>query len=1452
MCTFATVLCVHAYKRIMFKGSKFNNFKNNKNKMKKLLFTLLLAAGTLTAWADEYYLVGGATDSGWTNGEWNRSAVRAYTADGTTWAWAGKLTTGSGDDGRFKLPNAAESDGTWSTGLWATSQDYELTSDYPENPNMTTSNSVDNKFRVGEEGYYLVTFNTSTMKIKAEKLTAPSKNGDYFLISSVNDYYYFAAYIATDATKNAKARLMADLSFEGKTFTPMASDKHKFKGEFDGNGHTIDYARVVSTSFGKIGLFSYVADGANIHDLIMGKNCRFEGTVKTGGIAGYARDGGVVTLTNVINNAAAVSTGGSSGNEGNSAGFIACATDNTIITATNCANMGLVSGQNGQCAAFAGWTQDRTVDEVTTNTTFTNCWNSGTIYNTEGDAQLYRNSGKVTATNCYDASTSASRGQGTLLTTADAASGNLCFLLNGRNISGTNWYQTIDTDTHPFPFSSHGILTAPTATDGWYEISKPWQLYFMANGVNESNSTYNGANIKLTADIDYSAYTDQASMFGKPSNTYKGTFDGQCHTVTVAFNNTAADESGLFRRINGGTIKNLKVAGSITTDKDYAGGICSGIWQGGYIQNCESAVTITDSRTAETKHGGILAKVWDLTSGRNVYVQNCLFSGTFSASNCTGCAGIVGITTTSDTDKDYVHIKNNLVTGTLGFKNANTNDVIVCNKGDLDKNYYTCTVGSNIIKTKATEASSKKGTGELCYLLNGSTSGGTNWYQNLIQNVDATPVPFNTHRIVYKNGDDYSNLILTDGNIQIGNAVDLDEFATLVNAGSTALNAKLTDNITASSDFIPIGDDSHRYTGNFNGNYKSIKLSINRNADNQGLFGAITNGAYIHDVTVTGSVKGGNYVAGIVGSVRGEGGSVNISNCKNEAAINGGQNTAGIVGVNVWPGENKSYCKTNILYCCNTGNITGTSHSALISGWIGDGSIKYTYAIGTIAGEEVGVDREFTRYQSCDFYANATMTGSTNTGGAVYFNPNETTYSINNADEFLPIATMVNVGGQVSKNFNLTANIDLNGKEYMPIGSDNNRYVGTLDGQGHKIMNLTIDSSTKEQGLFSVCAGGATIKNLTIDSSCSITGKSTANIGNAAFVAVCNGSGTLTFQNCGNEANVVGYNPSDAQKGSNSAAFLGVNHSTGDLTVVVKNCYNTGTIGDDTHGRQDAVIVGWNGGATLSVENFYNTGEVKHKDDEGRTLARGGGSLIYKNCYNTQSDTSGEGRVSNYDTDKVTSGELCAKLGYAFRQTVGSGHPCFDQSLGFVNQISAAGYSTQYNTYSDVTIPGTIEAFAGVRNGTEWLRLVSIEDNIAKDEPVILRGNAGLYNFMPTTGISRAANNDLSGSDGSATGGDGIYALAKKGEVGSEVVGFYPVGSGVTIPAGKAYLAITEPGGGNVKGYTFVFDDDATAIEMVNGQSSMVNGQPIFNLSGQRINKMQKGINIVNGRKVLY
>lgn len=82
----------------------------------------------------------------------------------------------------------------------------------------------------------------------------------------------------------------------------------------------------------------------------------------------------------------------------------------------------------------------------------------------------------------------------------------------------------------------------------------------------------------------------------------------------------------------------------------------------------------------------------------------------------------------------------------------------------------------------------------------------------------------------------------------------------------------------------------------------------------------------------------------------------------------------------------------------------------------------------------------------------------------------------------------------------------------------------------------------------------------------------------------------------------------------------------------------------------------------------------------------------------------------------------------------------------------------------------------------------------------------------------------------------GVTPAAKiaKGTAGASIKGF------------RAYLELPE--GAEVKALAFD-GDGATAVEMVNGQWTMVN--EIYNLGGQRLGKMQRGINIVNGKKVL-
>ena len=86
-------------------------------------------------------------------------------------------------------------------------------------------------------------------------------------------------------------------------------------------------------------------------------------------------------------------------------------------------------------------------------------------------------------------------------------------------------------------------------------------------------------------------------------------------------------------------------------------------------------------------------------------------------------------------------------------------------------------------------------------------------------------------------------------------------------------------------------------------------------------------------------------------------------------------------------------------------------------------------------------------------------------------------------------------------------------------------------------------------------------------------------------------------------------------------------------------------------------------------------------------------------------------------------------------------------------------------------------------------------------------------------------------------------------------VGFYRFDTPQSYSAGKAYLQIetslvekANDGSSEVTAFNMIFDDDATGMESLINLNNHQNNK-IYNLSGQRLQKLQKGINIVNGKK---
>lgn len=106
--------------------------------------------------------------------------------------------------------------------------------------------------------------------------------------------------------------------------------------------------------------------------------------------------------------------------------------------------------------------------------------------------------------------------------------------------------------------------------------------------------------------------------------------------------------------------------------------------------------------------------------------------------------------------------------------------------------------------------------------------------------------------------------------------------------------------------------------------------------------------------------------------------------------------------------------------------------------------------------------------------------------------------------------------------------------------------------------------------------------------------------------------------------------------------------------------------------------------------------------------------------------------------------------------------------------------------------------------------------------------------------------NSLVPGDGSTTVTAGNYMLAYSST--DDMAKFYAIGAaGYVVPANKAYLPAEAVG---ARSLTLLFDDDPTGINSIENEPS-ANDNVIYNIVGQKLNKMQKGINIVNGKKVL-
>ena len=766
----------------------------------------------------------------------------------------------------------------------------------------------------------------------------------------------------------------------------------------------------------------------------------------------------------------------------------------------------------------------------------------------------------------------------------------------------------------------------------------------------------------------YFKLTDNITVTKPCDDTFKGTFDGDGHTVTLTLNVTSGN-AGLFGETGGGAvIKNLtvdadvtstagsnyaataglvgKVSGSTTVENCgvtgtasntstssspvYVGGLIGYLTGNCTVTNSYSQATVSNTNSASSSStGGFLGKT---SNYYTLTVKNCYSSGDVTANK--GYAG--GFTGYVYCSSSYKHIYENCyAAGTVQVTGASSN---ACGfaysyaySGYTFTNCYYNTAndaGCNRTDAAITGKSAdelKALAGELGEAYQGdaaSINGGypiLKWQYN-----DPTATPTVTVTVTPADAkliwDDMEQTGVANGVYTLKDQTQGQHTYTVSHeAGDYAAQ---TGTITVkSSDMtktFTLALNRHKLT--FTGLPADAKLIVKSGTDtleaeSDGSY-AVTNGTYSYTVTKFGYVDAE--------------GTVTVNRADAVQPITMTRAPSATVRFDY---AEDAAPTIKVAYIESKWNKVPMSAEAdgsylLPVGykyeWTFD-SAKYISQSGVIDLTKVAADAT----ETVDVTMSKKPAG---TGDAA------APYQITDASQLRWFAQQVN-DGRSSICAVLTKDIDLGDEPWTPIGQyARNAYKGVFDGQGYTIKRLKITGSTSNHyGLFGV-VGSGTVRNLTVEGTVTVTGSTNAysTYGIAGIVGAMNDGTTGTVENCVNKATISGT--------QNVGGIVGyVSSGNNAATKSITGCVNTGRI--TSNGNNAGGIVGYISGQ-VTVDSCYNRGTVAG----GGWRAGGITAYLYssyaaiRNCYTTEAVT---GKDSAAVVGKKSSGSIsgCYYLG---------------------------------------------------------------------------------------------------------------------------------------------------------------------------------------------------------------
>lgn len=533
--------------------------------------------------------------------------------------------------------------------------------------------------------------------------------------------------------------------------------------------------------------------------------------------------------------------------------------------------------------------------------------------------------------------------------------------------------------------------------DGCYQISDADMLYKFADMVNNQNYTYGFACAKLTQNIrvNQNVLTDEQgnskvnsdgsyngtapvnvwTPIGNSSNPFKGSFNGQGHTISgLYFNNSDADNVGLFGYTSGAVIIDSvgvvdsyfqggkyvgsivgfamgSAAGKLSLKNSYNTGVVKGTdYVGGLVggNNRSQSFNVENSYNSGsvngTKYvGGLIGNPGDIKFSYNVGSV----TGTSYVGGLAGSGNSIGYSYNAGPVKNGEELGNAMM-GYAGDVSG------VSSK--ISNSYYLEGSGADCGPNAFSRNSKEFANGAVALALRSNSSvvtGASIWGQ--VVGTDKTPTL--TGEIVFP-----ITLDNSDNCYEISNADDFYIFAAIVNSGfKSDACGKLTENIVVNENVLanvnadgslkdgvnfkewtPIGNWDNPFQGSFHGQGHTIGgLYFNdTDAEDVGLFGDVNGIVTIDSVGLVDSyIMAGSYVGGLVGFARG---SLTISDSYNASSVTSDTTFGGLVGA---AGSGSSLAISNSY---NVGSLNGGGYGGGLVGYADALVVSNSYNAGTI------------------------------------------------------------------------------------------------------------------------------------------------------------------------------------------------------------------------------------------------------------------------------------------------------------------------------------------------------------------------------------------------------------------------------------------------------------------------------------------------------------------------